>query len=346
MDDLFKSMIVEELRFKQQMSLDEKIEYSKAKIVEFVEKLGGEDNCFISFSGGKDSTVLLHLVRSVYPNIKAVFFNTGLEFPEIVQFAKKQENVVFMTPDKRVNEVWKEYGIPAVSKEISSYIYDVRNSTEKMVEKRLNFRSSYSISKKWIHLCDEEFAPYPISNKCCQYFKKDLSSKYAKDNNAYPIIGTMANESILRLNSWVRHSCNMFDGKKIQSRPLSIWLETDIWDYIEKFDIEICELYHKGHDRTGCFLCPFGAKIEDDRTGTNRFELLKVQHPNQYKALEKLGIRQVLLDMKVPIRNDEQYMKDLNKRIQEIENWYIKVGNDIAINGEKSKYWKYHKYFN
>ena len=160
------------------------------------------------------------------------------------------------------------------------------------------------------------------------------------------IIGTMANESMLRLNSWVRHSCNMFDGKKIQSRPLSIWLETDIWDYIEKFDIEICELYHKGHDRTGCFLCPFGAKIEDDRTGTNRFELLKVQHPNQYKALEKLGIRQVLLDMKVPIRNDEQYMKDLNKRIQEIENWYIKVGNDIAINGEKSKYWKYHKYFN
>lgn len=61
----------------------------------------------------------------------------------------------------------------------------------------------------------------------------------------------MANESSLRLNSWIRYSCNMYDGKKIQSRPLSIWTDSDIWEYIEKYDIEICDLYYRGHNRTG-----------------------------------------------------------------------------------------------
>ena len=343
--NIFKELAMEELGQKQQMSLDEKIEYAKVKIVEFVEAVGGEDKAFVSFSGGKDSTVLLHLVRSIYPNVKAVFFNTGLEFPEIVRFAKTIDNVVFMTPKKRVNEVWRDYGVPAVSKETSNYIHDVRTSTDKMIDKRLNYRNSYSLSKKWIHLCDEEFTPYPISNKCCQYFKKDLSSDYVKEHNAYPIIGTMANESSLRLNSWLRHSCNMFDGKKIQSRPLSIWLEKDIWSYIETFNIEICQLYYQGHERTGCFLCPFGAHLEDRRTGTNRFEKLKESHPNQYKALDKLGIKQVLLDMGVSIRNDEEYMTQLAERQLEVEKWYIKVGNDIALHGEESEYWKYNKYF-
>ena len=343
--DEFKSLAMKELKEKQLWDLDKKVKYSKEKIIEFVEELGGEDKVFISFSGGKDSTVLLHLVRSIYPNVKAVFFNTGLEFPEIVKFVKTIDNVDMLRPNKTPKQVWENYGIPAVSKEVSSYIDNVRNSTDKMVEKRLNYRNSYSISKKWIYMCDEELIPYKISNKCCQYFKKDLSHNYIKETGKYPIVGTMADESTLRLNSWIRHSCNMFDGKKIQSRPLSIWKEEDIWEYIKKYNIEICELYYKGHDRTGCFLCPFGAKIEDERTGTNRFERLKETHPNQYKALDKLGIKQVLLDMRIPIRNDEDYMKALAKRQLEIEQWYIKVGNDIALHGEESKYWKYHKYF-
>ena len=345
MDEFFESMILEELKEKQSWDLEKKIEYAKMKIEEFVNVLGGEDKCFISFSGGKDSTVLLHLVRSVYPNMEAVFFNTGLEFPEVIEFVKTIDNVTWLTPKKRVNEVWKNYGVPAVSKEVSSYIHDVRNSTEKMVEKRLNYRNSYSLPKKWIHLTDEEFTPYPISNKCCQYFKKDLSHNFVKETGKSAIVGTMAEESQLRKNSWIRHSCNMFDGKIKQSRPLSIWIEKDIWDYIEKYDLDICKLYYEGHDRLGCFLCPFGAHLEDARTGTNRFEILKEQHPNQYKALEKLGVKQVLLDMGVPIRNDEEYMEKLKQRKFEVENWYIKVGNDIALNGEKSKYWKYHKYF-
>lgn len=345
MDD-FNKLALKELKEKQSWSLDKKVEYAKEKIIEFVERIGGENKAFVSFSGGKDSTVLLHVTRQVYPNIKAVFFNTGLEYPEIVQFAKTIDNVDFLKPKKTFKEVWENQGIPVASKETSGFVNEVRTTkSEKLEGKRLDYRQTFSISKKWLFLCDEEFVPYKISNKCCTHFKKNLSKNYTKETGCYPIVGTMANESQMRTTSWIRYSCNMFDGKTIQSRPMSIWTEDDVWEYIKKYNIEICELYYKGHARTGCFCCPYGAHLEDRETGTNRFELMKETHPNQYKALDKMGIKQVLLDMGVPIRNDEEYMKQLAQREIEIQQWYIKVGNDIAINGENSKYWKYHKYF-
>lgn len=155
----------------------------------------------------------------------------------------------------------------------------------------------------------------------------------------------MADESALRLNSWVQHSCNVLTEDKKQSRPLSIWKEQDIWDYIERFDVQICELYYKGHDRTGCFCCTYGCHLEDRAKGTNKFELLKEQHPNQYKALKKLGIFEVLLNMQVPIRNDEEYMGQLEEKKLSIKDWYDMVQKDIEENGENSFYHQYHKYF-
>jgi 3'-phosphoadenosine 5'-phosphosulfate sulfotransferase (PAPS reductase)/FAD synthetase len=345
--DEFTKLATQELVEKQSWNLDRKVEYAKEKIREFVERIGGEDKAFVSFSGGKDSTVLLHIARSIYPNIKAVFFDTRLEYPEIVEFVNNTENVDILKPKKTFKEVWENQGIPIASKQISGYVNEVRTTKSKNLEDlRLSYKDSkFAISKKWLFLCDDEFITYNISNKCCTYFKKNLSNDYIKETGRYPIIATMANESNLRKTSWIRYSCNMFDGKKIQSRPMSIWLEDDIWAYIKKYNVKICNLYYRGHARTGCFCCPYGAHLEDKKTGTNRFEIMKEQHPKQYKALEKMGIRQVLLDMGVPIRNDEEYMKELADRQKQIAQWYIKVGNDIAINGENSKYWKYHKYF-
>ena len=345
MEDNFKTIAMNELKQKQGYSLEEKINYSKAKIAEFVEKMGGEDKVFVSFSGGKDSTVLLHLVRSVYPNVKAVFMNTGLEYPEIVQFVKTVDNVVWKKPRKTVTQAWSSDGIPAVSKEVSNYINDVRTSkSEKLIGKRLNYRGSFSIPRKWIFLCDKEFTPYEISHHCCKYFKKLPSEDYVKETGEFPIVGTMANESSLRLNSWIRYSCNMYDGNKIQSRPLSIWTDDDIWEYIEKYNVEVCDLYYRGHNRTGCFLCPYGSHL--DKSEKNKFELLKEQHQQQYKALDKLGIKRVLMDMNVNISNDSEYMKEKEIRQNEIKQWYVDVENDLKLNKENSKYWMFHKYFN
>lgn len=346
MADEFKEILISDLRTKQNWDLDKKIEYAKEKIVEFVEYCGGIENTFVSFSGGKDSCVLLHLVRSVYPEALAVFFNTGLEYPEILNHVRTIENVEWRKPRKTVMEVWREYGVPVVSKEYSNYIDDIRNSkSDKLKGKRLNYRNSYSLPKKWIHFTDKNFFQLDVSNKCCNFFKKLPSKDYEKETGRKAIVGTMADESLLRMNSWVQHSCNVMTETKKQSRPMSIWKEQDVWDYIEKFNIPICELYYKGHDRTGCYLCPYGVHLEDRAKKTNKFELLKEQHPNQYKSLGKLGIHEVLLNMQVPIRNDEEYMDKLEEKKVSIKEWYDMVKKDIEDIGEDSKYYQYHKYF-
>ena len=143
--DIFTEMIVQELREKQAWDLDKKIEYSKEKIVEFVEHCGGIDKTYVSFSGGKDSCVLLHLVRSVYPEAQGVFFNTGIEYPEIVEHVKGVDNIVWCKPRKSFPQVVREFGVPAVSKENSNYIYEIRTSnSDKLIDKRLNYRKAYS----------------------------------------------------------------------------------------------------------------------------------------------------------------------------------------------------------
>ena len=83
-----------QLKQRQALPLDAKIEMSKRRIREWYDGMDGL--IYVSFSGGKDSTVLLHLVRSIYPDTPAVFLNTGLEFPEIVRFVRKMENVTWL----------------------------------------------------------------------------------------------------------------------------------------------------------------------------------------------------------------------------------------------------------
>ena len=65
-----------ELKQKQCLPLEVKIAMTLRRIREWYEYWDG--NVYVSFSGGKDSTVLLHLVRQYYPGVPAVFSDTGL----------------------------------------------------------------------------------------------------------------------------------------------------------------------------------------------------------------------------------------------------------------------------
>lgn len=111
----------EELKMLQALPLDIKIRKTRQRIKEWVEYYG-EDGVYVSFSGGKDSTVLLDIVRKIYPGIEAVFVNTGLEYPEIVDFVKQHENVTILRPKKNFRQVLTEYGYPVISKEVSNAI--------------------------------------------------------------------------------------------------------------------------------------------------------------------------------------------------------------------------------
>ena len=305
-----EKMTKEELVYRQNLPLDIKVEMTKKRIREWVWYYG-KNNVYVSFSGGKDSTVLLHLVRQEFPSIPAVFVNTGLEFPELVDFVKKQENVTILRPEMSFYEVIKKYGYPVISKEQANYIYQIRHSTENMKKIRLEGRKGrYKLSKKYYYLLD---APFEISSECCRIMKKEPIRKYEKETGKMPIVGTMAEESLLREQSYLKNGCNSFDSKRPVSTPMGFWKQEDVLQYILENKLEIASVYGEiekdafgkltttGCKRTGCIYCGFGAQQEIVPT---RYQLLEKTHPQLYKyCMETLGFKEVCKFMKIPYKN-------------------------------------------
>lgn len=216
---------------------------------------------YVSFSGGKDSTVLKHIVDSMYDDVPAVFVNTGLEYPEIQRFVKEvksgkydcfNSDVVILRPDMRFDEVVKTFGYPVASKEVAGYVREAKHSKSEKLRttrtqrllgeyRRPDGQLSEFNSPKWGCLLD---APFEVSDKCCDVMKKKPINKFAKETGRKGIIGTMAFESRFRRQSWIRYGCNMFDSPQNQlSRPLSFWTEQDILQYIKKYDVPYCSVY-------------------------------------------------------------------------------------------------------
>ena len=293
------------LKLMQNYPLDLKVEKTKMRIREWYEYWNGE--VYISFSGGKDSTVLLDIARSIYPDIEAVFVNTGLEYPEIFKFVKTIDNVTILKPKLTFKQVIEQYGYPVISKENAQYIYEIRHSTEYMKQRRLygDAKGRFKLPQKYHYLID---APFEISSKCCQVMKKTPVKDYEKRTGKKPITGMMAEESNLRKQTYLRSGCNAFDNKRPTSMPLGFWTEQDVLQYIFENNLAISEAYgdvvkqenllgepiYKTTrcDRTGCMFCMFGCHLEEE---PNRFQKLKYTHPKQYKyCLDKLGIREVL----------------------------------------------------
>ena len=116
---------IQELRIRQALPLEQKILMTKTRIREWVNYYGLE-GVYVSFSGGKDSTVLLHIAREIYPDIKAVFVDTGLEYPEIREFVKTFDNVDIIRPKMNFKQVIEKYGYPFISKEVSECVYGAK----------------------------------------------------------------------------------------------------------------------------------------------------------------------------------------------------------------------------
>ena len=267
--------------------MKEKLKYTEDLIHCWVESWGAE-NVYVAFSGGKDSTVLLHIARRLYPGIVGVFNNTGLELPEINTFVKTFDNIVTLHPKIPFHKVIEQYGWPVVSKEQAQFITEYRNTkSDKLRDLRWNGRPNgrSKISERWKFLVD---APFKISHKCCDKLKKDPAKRYEKETGKVPMLGIMAGESQLRSQ---RHLCNIYDTKRPVSKPILKWAEEDVWAYIKEYDVSYCEVYDQGWERTGCVFCLYG--IHKDNP--NRFQMIKADHPKLYDyCLNKLGAKEVL----------------------------------------------------
>lgn len=122
-----------ELKKMQSLPLAVKIQKTQQRLKEWVDTFG-VDGVYISFSGGKDSTVLLHIARQMYPKIKAVFSDTGLEFPEVRKFVKTFDNVDWVKPKMAFKQVIEKYGYPFISKEVSECVYGARKYLTNILE--------------------------------------------------------------------------------------------------------------------------------------------------------------------------------------------------------------------
>ena len=298
---------IDDLRQMQSLPLSAKILMTKNRIRDWYEYFDGQ--VYVSFSGGKDSTVLLHIARELYPDIEAVFINTGLEYPEIRQFVKTFDNVTILRPKMRFDEVIRKYGYPLISKSVANCVRGAKLGQQS----RINLLNGKNVdgSDRKSKFSKAKYKPllnvdFKISDMCCDVMKKKPSYDFQKRTGKKPIIATMAQESMLREKNWYKSGCNAFDNKHPNSAPMSFWTEQDVLQYIKENNIPISSVYGEvvykdedgfiyqdsicggklcttGCDRTGCIFCAFGAHLDERGGGLSRFERLKETHPRQYE---------------------------------------------------------------
>ena len=131
MNEHINQHTMQDLKQLQMLPLDIKIRMTERRIRDWVNEFG-QEGVYVSFSGGKDSTVLVDIVRNRLglTDIPLVFMNTGLEFPEIVKFVQTFDNVVMLRPKMNFKQVIEKYGYPFLVKKPQAR-YMARDNTTK-----------------------------------------------------------------------------------------------------------------------------------------------------------------------------------------------------------------------
>ena len=183
-------MDLKTLQERQQWTLDQKIYHSLEVIDNFIARMDGK--VYLAFSGGKDSTVLMHLCEMVKKDILCIFVNTGCESPSIIKFVREMKeeghNIMTIRPKMTPRQVWKKYGFPLVSKKQAQMIHSVRiNPDSKRARKALGLegKTMFLLSKKWQYLTR---ITYETSDICCTKLKKEPSHRIAKELGLAPIL--------------------------------------------------------------------------------------------------------------------------------------------------------------
>ena len=250
----------------------------------------GEDKCYISFSGGKDSTVLSFLVDLALPNnkIPRVYANTGIELNIIKEFVedimKNDDRFIMIKPKVPIKKMLEKEGYPFKSKMHSRY-WNTYSNNHKSISalKYKNGEYSFNVSKcpKILRYQFEDSYDGPkISDKCCLNLKEKPLKEYEKENHkTLAIIGIMRDEGGRRSKA----KCIVKTGKNTAHfHPLAVVSkEWEQW-FIDKYHIRLCDIYYPPYNftRTGCKGCPFNPTLQKDLDTLERY------FPNERKQCE------------------------------------------------------------
>lgn len=230
-----------------------------------------ENNAYISFSGGKDSTILHYLIDLALPNnkIPRVFINTGIEYLDIVKFVKelanKDERFVFIRPTKPIKKVLEEFGYPFKSKQHAHNVAIYQNSGMTITNQKylgLDTKTKFLCPEILKYQFSDDFK-IKISDKCCYKLKKEPAKLWAEQNKKTITMTGMRSEEGGMRN--YQKDCAIFDGNDlVKFHPLKpITNEFAEW-FIEKYNIDLCVLYKPPFNfkRTGCKGCPFSLDLQ------------------------------------------------------------------------------------
>jgi 3'-phosphoadenosine 5'-phosphosulfate sulfotransferase (PAPS reductase)/FAD synthetase len=261
----------------QKIGIEGKIKYAH-RILDMI--FSKHNKPIICWSGGKDSTAVLHLCRLYKPDIPVIYSDSGVDFPETRQFIKHLANKwnlnIYIAKPKKGESFWdcvKNYGWPIFSKSISANV-------EKALRSR-NIRDQMSPLEKILAKNDIR-----ISTRCCYFVREKPSKAIEKALNAdIKILGLTALESRARVRLWVDHGdyyyVKHYFGKNVgiwKANPISIWTDKDVWKYHKINSIPHCKLYDMGHKRNGCWPCAMGIR-------NGQLKRLRQSHPKLFKYL-------------------------------------------------------------
>lgn len=262
--------------------LKDRIEKIKSVIKKY-----GEENFYISFSGGKDSCVVSALVDKALSGnkIPRVYADTGIEYNMIrdfvVELQKTDDRIVIIKPTVPIKQMLEKDGYPFKSKEHSLYVAEYQRMGENSAYyQRYLFpeekRKRYGCPKILRYQFTPEFN-LKVSKKCCDELKKKTLKKWMKEHHkTFCITGMIREEGGSRNNI----SCINVNQKKFH--PLApITKDWEDW-LIDKYNIKICDIYKPPYNftRTGCKGCPFAIDLQ------HNLDVMEEYFPNERKQCE------------------------------------------------------------
>jgi 3'-phosphoadenosine 5'-phosphosulfate sulfotransferase (PAPS reductase)/FAD synthetase len=279
-------------------------------------KLRDYNRIACSYSAGSDSDIMLDMIELVKPDdcgeIRYIFFDTALEYDATLRHITETEqkygiSVERIKPLKSIPVACREHGVPFICKDVSSMLgrlqrhnFDWHDTSEDATPEKYgrcqsaldwyfnrrplsaNGKSKYQISR--FKLLQEYIMANPpdfkISDKCCEFAKKNVSKEFDKEFKPdLKIIGMRQAEGGRRVGS----VSNCFTPTGVNNianyRPLWFWSDKDKEIYKEWREIRYSDCYEVwGFSRTGCCGCPCSSKALQE------LEIAQAYEPNKVKA--------------------------------------------------------------
>jgi len=281
----------------------------------------GEDKFYISFSGGKDSTVLHHLVDMALPNnkIPRVFINTGIEYMDIVKFVKEiaDERFVLLQNRNNIRNTLNEYGYPFKSKEYANCLKVYQKHADRIDPYLKECTEHPELLEDWEYIHN---LPVNVKYVVCQFFgvreRERVVSTFTKGVVPKTLRYQFRQDFKLKisdmccvkmeepLNRWQKENnkpikmtgimaeeggrrrsakCIVTKGNKVKAfQPLAVMSKEFESKFIEKENIKLCRLY--------------GEPFNFERTGCKgcpfalhlqeQLELMEKYLPNERKQCE------------------------------------------------------------